>query len=58
MNGQTATVTPADEVEVCGEEGCESQELLGRIELETEHNTRVLCPRHRVEFLREVSTNE
>jgi hypothetical protein len=52
-----ATVRPADSAVRCREDGCERDELLARVK-PANGRERVLCPRHRVEYLREVSINE
>ncbi|WP_299237511.1 hypothetical protein [Natronomonas sp.] len=52
----TATITPVPEADQCNKSGCEREELLARIEPDNTDKTRVLCPSHRVAWLREVST--
>jgi hypothetical protein len=52
----TATITPATDAEQCGADGCDVDELLSRVDPDVEDApARVLCPTHRVAYLREVS---
>lgn len=48
------TITPAPDSAVCGAAGCKETELLALIEPDGREDVRTLCPRHRVEYLREV----
>lgn len=57
-DGATATVAPADGADGCDEDGCSGDELLARVDPDGDREPRVLCPRHRVEYLREVSNHE
>jgi len=51
-----ATITPATSAGQCAEDGCETTELLARVDPDAESaEARVLCPTHRVAYLREVS---
>ena len=51
-----ATITPATDASRCSEGGCETTELLSRVDPDaTNAPARVLCPTHRVAYLREVS---
>jgi hypothetical protein len=51
-----ATISPVVGENSCDEDGCDDTELLARIDPDTaDADARVLCPTHRVEFLREVS---
>jgi len=51
-----ATITPAADASRCSEDGCETTELLSRVDPDAESaEARVLCPTHRVAYLREVS---
>lgn len=50
-----ATVTPRPQAYQCDEDGCGSDELLAAVEPDDVDETRVLCPTHRVQWLREVS---
>jgi hypothetical protein len=53
-----ATITPAPEADCCGAAGCHADELLATVEPDAVDERRVLCPTHRVEWLREVSADE
>lgn len=53
-----ATITPDVEADRCDEAGCGSSDLLARVEPDAVDETRVLCPTHRVAWLREVTTDE
>ena len=51
-----ATITPATNASRCSEDGCETTELLSRVDPDAvDASARVLCPTHRVAYLREVS---
>jgi len=51
-----ATITPVTDADRCSEDGCETSELLSRVDPDaTNAPARVLCPTHRVAYLREVS---
>lgn len=51
-----ATITPATNASRCSEDGCETSELLSRVDPDAaDASARVLCPTHRVSYLREVS---
>ena len=51
----TATITPCPSASECEADGCSANELLAKIEPEYRDQSPILCPQHRVEFLREVS---
>jgi len=54
---EAATITPAPDADSCDEPGCDDDDLLARVDPDVESATaRVLCPTHRVEYLREVSS--
>jgi hypothetical protein len=50
-----ARITPYEAGRACQVEGCENDELLATVEPEDRSSGRILCPRHRVEYLREVN---
>jgi len=50
-----ATITPKPDAACCGATGCDADNLLGLVEPDGVDKRRVLCPLHRVEWLREVS---
>jgi len=51
-----ATIRPDPEAGNCDADGCRKRELLALVEPETgDAGARVLCPTHRVEYLREVA---
>ncbi len=50
-----AEITPRPDADGCEAPGCTTSELLAEIDPEGDTAARVLCPTHRVEFLREVS---
>ena len=51
-----ATIRPDPEAGSCDADACRERELLALIEPETEDaGARVLCPTHRVKYLREVA---
>jgi len=51
-----ARIRPDPEAGSCDADGCRERELLALVEPETEDaGARVLCPTHRVEYLREVA---
>jgi len=51
-----ATITPAAGATECSASDCDVDELLARVEPDAvDAGARVLCPTHRVEYLREVS---
>lgn len=50
-----ATITPKPDSAVCGATGCDETQLLAYVNPDNSANARTLCPRHRVEYLREVS---
>ena len=50
-----ATITPLNDTHECETDGCEDRELTARIEPDHLDEQRVLCPVHRVAYLREVS---
>jgi hypothetical protein len=49
-----ATITPRPSAVVCETTGCEETELLAHVDPDDQERARILCPRHRVEYLREV----
>lgn len=51
----SATITPQTDARGCDEDGCENADLLAVVDPDTVDERRVLCPTHRVEWLREVS---
>lgn len=51
----TATITPHTDACGCDKDGCENADLLALVEPDTINERRILCPTHRVEWLREVS---
>lgn len=50
----TATIIPAEDAEQCNDPSCKEDEMLSNVQPETNANARILCPKHRVEYLREV----
>jgi len=51
-----ATISPITDATGCGEDGCDVTDLLARVDPDAaDADARVLCPTHRVEYLREVS---
>jgi len=50
-----ATITPLAQAGTCAAEGCDQAELLALVEPDAVDEQRVLCPTHRVEWLREIS---
>jgi len=51
-----ATITPDPDAPRCDEDGCDVDELLARVDPDAESaEGRILCPTHRVAYLREVS---
>lgn len=52
---QTATITPLADARECSADDCTTGELLARVEPDAVDERRILCPTHRVEWLREVS---
>jgi len=50
-----ADITPRADGDICETVGCTTSDLLAEIDPEGDVNARVLCPEHRVEFLREVT---
>lgn len=51
----TATVTPRPDAESCEADGCTETDLLALVEPDGVDEARVVCPTHRVAFLREVT---
>ena len=52
----SATITPTTDASQCSEANCDTADLLARVDPDAESaDARILCPRHRVEYLREVS---
>lgn len=51
--GDGARITPSSDSVVCGATGCDETELLAHVDPDSA-SARTLCPRHRVEYLREV----
>jgi hypothetical protein len=52
-----ATINPDPEAGNCDADGCRERELLALVEPDDETaSARVLCPTHRVEYLREVAS--
>lgn len=49
-----ATITPRPEGMGCEMMGCEETDLLALVEPDIREEARLLCPEHRVEYLREV----
>ena len=49
-----ATIIPQPSAVVCEATGCEEKELLAQVDPDCQEKARTLCPRHRVEYLREV----
>ena len=49
-----ATITPLPDAEACEDPECEATALLARVEPDDVDETPVLCPTHRVTYLREV----
>jgi len=49
-----ATITPLPDAEECGYPECGETDLLARVEPDDVDEERILCPTHRVTFLREV----
>lgn len=56
MTRAAATITPRPDARSCDEDGCDTDTLLSLVEPDDVDETRVLCPEHRVTYLREVST--
>ena len=50
-----ATITPRPDGMACEEMGCEATDRLARVDPDGTEEARILCPRHRVDYLREVS---
>lgn len=51
-----ATITPTPDAVTCTEDGCGAAELLARVDPDVDGaGARVLCPTHRVRYLREVA---
>lgn len=51
----TAEITPRPDAEECDATDCTADELLAEVDPQGRPPARVLCPDHRVGFLREVS---
>ena len=51
----SATITPTHQAGECSADDCEASELLALVEPDDADERRVLCPTHRVEWLREVA---
>jgi hypothetical protein len=51
----TAEIIPRNDTGGCEAPGCSTEKLLAEIDPEDDSTSRVLCPEHRVKFLREVS---
>ncbi|WP_251342816.1 hypothetical protein [Haloplanus halophilus] len=49
-----ATITPLPDAKECGYPECGATALLARVEPDDVDETPILCPTHRVTFLREV----
>ena len=49
-----ATITPRPQASSCDQNGCANREMLALIEPDDLDEHRVLCPTHRVAYLREV----
>lgn len=52
--GLEAIITPQPDKAKCERMGCDATDLLSLVEPAVQAEARVLCPRHRVEYLREV----
>jgi len=51
-----ATITPDPDADRCSSTGCNDDDLLARVDPDVDGAAaRVLCPTHRVEYLREVA---
>lgn len=50
-----ARIKPHKSGGTCQAEGCENDELLATVEPDDSTGGRLLCPRHRVKYLREVN---
>lgn len=50
-----ATITPRPDGGECDSDGCSTDELLALVEPDLVDERRILCPTHRVEWLREVA---
>lgn len=50
-----ATITPEPGADACERYHCAADELLAAVEPDAVDERRILCPTHRVEWLREVS---
>ena len=48
-----ATITPSTDRSICEAAECDATDLLARVDPDGPANARTLCPRHRVEYLRE-----
>ena len=55
VNPQNATITPRPNASGCDEDGCDTAELLALVDPDAVNESRILCPLHRVQWLREVS---
>lgn len=53
--GRECTITPRPDGEQCEEDDCDTTQLLGLVEPDHLDESRVLCPTHRVLWLREVA---
>lgn len=51
----SATISPTTQAQECIADGCEVSELLALVDPDGVDERRVLCPTHRVEWLREVA---
>ena len=55
MSAETgATITPRPEARCCEADGCGATDRLALVEPDADADRRVLCPDHRVDYLREV----
>lgn len=52
---RNATITPQPTADACERDDCAADELLALVEPDATEKRRVLCPTHRVLWLREVS---
>lgn len=53
--GRESTITPRPDAEQCDEDDCGNDQLLALVEPDGVDESLVLCPTHRVLWLREVS---
>lgn len=50
-----ATITPRPDADECENEECDRADKLATVDPDGPHSEQVLCPEHRVDYLREVT---